>query len=179
MSEIWSKMYIGVHVQYLLFLSDCNEPWIFLTFLENTQISNLMKIHPVGAELFHTDRWVDERTDMIKPIVIYTILQMCLKMTLASRICNSHESFINITAARVWPCIAHMSESLHICSSVRCEHTFHWSWTTAIYSTEQHALLLLRISYIFSLGHCISTQYTKFSVDYYQPFFTNKQSVKH
>jgi len=37
---------------------------------------------------------------------------------------------------------------------------------------------VLRISYIFSLGHCTSTQYTKFSVDY-QPFLTNKQTVKH
>jgi len=60
-----------------------------------------MKIHPVGAELFHTDRWVDEWTDMIKPIVICTILQTRLKMTPASRICNSHESFVNITAAKV------------------------------------------------------------------------------
>ena len=31
MGAIWSKMYIGVHVKYLLFLSDCNETWIFLT----------------------------------------------------------------------------------------------------------------------------------------------------
>jgi len=81
----------------------------------------------VGAELFHTDRWVDGWTDIIKPTVICTILQMRIKMTLASRICNSHEPFVNITAARVRPCTAHMSESLHICSSVRCEHTFHWS----------------------------------------------------
>ena len=44
------------------------------------------------------------------------------------------------------------------------------------YNTEQHALLMLRISYIFPLGHCISTQYTKFSVDYYQPFLTNMHS---
>jgi len=50
-------------------------------FLENTQISNLMKTHPVGAKLFHTDRWVDEWTDTIKPIVICTILQTRLKMT--------------------------------------------------------------------------------------------------
>ena len=30
MSEIWSKMYIGLHVKYLLFLSDFHETWIFL-----------------------------------------------------------------------------------------------------------------------------------------------------
>jgi hypothetical protein len=54
-------------------------------FLENAQISNLMKIHPVGAELFHMDRWMDGWTDMIRPTVICTILQTLLKMTLASR----------------------------------------------------------------------------------------------
>jgi hypothetical protein len=31
MSEIWSKMYIGLHVTYPLFLSDFNETWIFWT----------------------------------------------------------------------------------------------------------------------------------------------------
>jgi len=31
-------------------------------FSKNTQISNLMKIRPIGAELFHTDG----RTDMTK-----------------------------------------------------------------------------------------------------------------
>jgi hypothetical protein len=44
LSEIWSKMYIGLlHVQCRLFLSDFNETWIFLTvFLE--KYSN-MKFH--------------------------------------------------------------------------------------------------------------------------------------
>jgi hypothetical protein len=31
LSEIWSKMHIGVRVKYLLFLSDFNETWIFST----------------------------------------------------------------------------------------------------------------------------------------------------
>ena len=32
LSEIWSEMYTGLHVKYLLFLSDCNETFrlIFL-----------------------------------------------------------------------------------------------------------------------------------------------------
>jgi hypothetical protein len=29
--EIWSKMYIGLHVKYPIFLSDFNETWLFLT----------------------------------------------------------------------------------------------------------------------------------------------------
>jgi len=31
MSEIWSKMYIGLHVKYPLFSSDFNETWSFST----------------------------------------------------------------------------------------------------------------------------------------------------
>jgi hypothetical protein len=51
------KMYIDLHVQSSLFLYCFNETWIFSTdFQTNTQISNFMKIRPMGAELFHTDR---------------------------------------------------------------------------------------------------------------------------
>jgi hypothetical protein len=32
---------------------------------------NLMNIRPVGAELFHADRWKDGRTDMTKLIVAF------------------------------------------------------------------------------------------------------------
>jgi len=46
-------MYNGLHVKYLLFFSDFNETSICLTdFRKNNQISNFMKIHPVGTELF-------------------------------------------------------------------------------------------------------------------------------
>ena len=63
-------MYIALHVKYPFFLSDINETWIFLTgFRKNTQISNNMKIHSVGAESFHADR----RTDMTKLIVAFHI----------------------------------------------------------------------------------------------------------
>jgi hypothetical protein len=46
-------MYIGCHVKYI--------------FFKNTQISNFMNIHPVGAKLFHVDRW----TDMMKLIAAF------------------------------------------------------------------------------------------------------------
>ena len=39
----------------------------FTDFIKNTQISNFMKIRPVGAELFHADGW----TDMKKLIVTF------------------------------------------------------------------------------------------------------------
>ena len=48
-------MYIGLHVKYPLFLSDFIGTSIFLTDFLSPLISNLMKIHPVVAELFHVD----------------------------------------------------------------------------------------------------------------------------
>jgi len=57
-------MYKGLRVKYLLFLSDYNETLIFSTnFLKNTEISNLMKIRPVRAEMFHADRQTDRNDE--------------------------------------------------------------------------------------------------------------------
>ena len=47
-------------MKYLLWLSHCNETWIFSAdFRKNVQISGIMKIRPAGAELFHADRRTD------------------------------------------------------------------------------------------------------------------------
>ena len=54
--EIWSNMYIGLHVKYLLSLSDFNESWILSTAFQKTEISNWIKIRPVAAQLFHAHR---------------------------------------------------------------------------------------------------------------------------
>jgi hypothetical protein len=40
-------------------------------FSKNTQISNLMKIRPVGADLLHADRLTDGWTDMTKLTVAF------------------------------------------------------------------------------------------------------------
>ena len=52
MSEIWSKMYIGLHVKYPFFFSDFNGTLISSTIIENFQINK-------GAEktnFLHTTR---------------------------------------------------------------------------------------------------------------------------
>ena len=65
---MWPKMSSGLHVTYLLLLSDFNENWIFMErFSKNTQISYFKKVLSVGVELFYADR----RTDMTKIIVAF------------------------------------------------------------------------------------------------------------
>jgi hypothetical protein len=57
-------MYIGLHVKYPLFLSDFIDINFLNRFSKNTHIAPSMKIHPVGAELYHADRRVEEQTDI-------------------------------------------------------------------------------------------------------------------
>jgi len=49
--------YVRLHVKCWLFSSDFNKTGISTTYFQQIpQIPNLMKIRPVGAELFHADR---------------------------------------------------------------------------------------------------------------------------
>ena len=58
-------MWKRLHVKYTLFLSDFNESRIFSTdFRKKTYISNLIKIRPAGAELFHADEMGDEHDEV-------------------------------------------------------------------------------------------------------------------
>jgi hypothetical protein len=60
------KMYIVLHVKYLLILSDFNETLIFSTdVFKNPQILNFMNIRLVKAELFHADGETDMRRLMV------------------------------------------------------------------------------------------------------------------
>jgi len=55
---------VGLYVKYPLFLSGFNETSIFLErILKNPQMPHLMKIRPVGADLFHAERQTDRQTD--------------------------------------------------------------------------------------------------------------------
>jgi hypothetical protein len=63
----YDKKYVGLHVKCPL---SCSIIWnviFFDSYSKNLQISNFMKICPVGAELFHVDGW----TDMMKLIVAF------------------------------------------------------------------------------------------------------------
>ena len=57
-----------IQAQNALFLSDFKEiRTSFNRFSKDTQMSTCMKIHPVEAEMIHSDR----RTDMMKLIVAF------------------------------------------------------------------------------------------------------------
>ena len=67
MREILSEMYIGLHVNTIILVRfELNFNRLDRVF-KNTQISNFMKILPIGAQLLHADR----RTDMTKLIVAF------------------------------------------------------------------------------------------------------------
>jgi hypothetical protein len=73
MSEIWSFMYIGLHVNYPSFLSDFNEAWIF-----STDFRKILKYHmPWKSVLWQpscsarTDRRIDIETGVTKLIFAF------------------------------------------------------------------------------------------------------------
>jgi len=63
-------MYTGLHVKYPLFLSDLIQIKFSQKIFEKTQITKIMKIHLVGAELFHANK-PDRPKDMTKLIVAF------------------------------------------------------------------------------------------------------------
>ena len=68
LSELWSQMYIGLHVKYQLFLSDFHEICIFLTFPKSTQY----KISWKSVQWEQScSMWTDGQTDMMKLIFAF------------------------------------------------------------------------------------------------------------
>ena len=73
-------------MKYRLFLSHFNETCIFSINLRKLgQISNFIKIRPVGAELFHADGWKDRQADMTKLIVAARSFANTSKKSLESK----------------------------------------------------------------------------------------------
>jgi hypothetical protein len=57
----WSSCKVGLPGV----LNGFNETWIFSIFFfsKNIPVSNFMKVRPMGAELFHTDRRTDRHDE--------------------------------------------------------------------------------------------------------------------
>jgi hypothetical protein len=64
-------MYIGLHVQYPLFLSGLMKLEFSRQIFERQLYLNFMKFLPVGAELLHEGRWMERQTDMTKLILAF------------------------------------------------------------------------------------------------------------
>ena len=55
-----TKMFLGLHVKCLTFLSNLNKIWIFYTNFHNkSPVLHFMAICPVGTMLIHVDRQTD------------------------------------------------------------------------------------------------------------------------
>jgi hypothetical protein len=66
MSEIWSKIFIGLHVKYRLFLSDFSETWIFSTGFRKTLNTKFHENPFSGSRVVQCGR-KDGRTDITNP----------------------------------------------------------------------------------------------------------------
>ena len=61
-----------VFMQSICYSCRISKNWNFLhRFSKNPQIWNFTKIYPVGAELFHANRWIEGQTDRTKLTVAY------------------------------------------------------------------------------------------------------------
>ena len=63
-TEILSRIRASLHVKNFLFSLNFNENRIFLTdFRKSPDVSNFMKIRPVRAVFFYTERQTDAQAD--------------------------------------------------------------------------------------------------------------------
>ena len=80
MSEIWSKLHIGLYVQYRLFLGDFKVTWIFTTYVRNIKFhekpSNGSRVVPCGQ--------MDGQTDMTKLTITFRNFANAPKHTMRS-----------------------------------------------------------------------------------------------
>jgi len=66
MSEVWSKMHIALHVKYPLFMSECNDTWIF-----STHFRKILKYKLSWKSVQWEPSADDGQTDMTKLIVAF------------------------------------------------------------------------------------------------------------
>jgi hypothetical protein len=71
MSNIWSKMCIGLRIKYLLFWPDFNDAWIFSTYFRKIPKYEISWKSVQWEPSFSMKRQNDGRTDMTKLIVAF------------------------------------------------------------------------------------------------------------
>ena len=113
--------------------SSCKVPVILLIFVmklelslqifekKNRQTSNLIKIRPVGAEVFHADRLfaIFRKAQKKKPTIIIWKHSLFEEESAFRRICNPNRIFFSMfTVGDIWSCHSRSHED---CDIVGCE----------------------------------------------------------
>ena len=125
-SEIWSNMYIGVHVKYRY----CCQ--IFMTlelidrFAKNNKTLNFTKIRQVGAELFHADR----QTDMAKLRAALRNLANALENALFTQNISPYNSYGFTGNRRQITVSAHSTVTKRSCSATSSDYSSHLNLQT-------------------------------------------------
>jgi hypothetical protein len=90
-------MYVGLHANYLLLLSDFSETRILQISLKKNQVSNVMRIRPEGAQSFHADEQTDGHTDMKRLTVAFVMLRMRPKIKYNTRCITENANIFRYT----------------------------------------------------------------------------------
>jgi hypothetical protein len=85
-------MYLGLHVKYFLFLSDCNETRNFLTDFSKTTLNIKFPENPSSGNQVAPYGQTDGRTDMTKLIVAFCNFTIALKNFIAEKLNESPQN---------------------------------------------------------------------------------------
>ena len=77
-NKIWSKLYIGLHVKYPLFLSDFNRTWFFSKYFQKYSNINIHDNPSSGSQVVPCKQ-KDWQTWLCK-LLLFTVFWTCLKM---------------------------------------------------------------------------------------------------
>ena len=105
--RIQRDIIVNIHessCKYSLILLDFKKLEISRQFLRNIQVSNFMKIRPLGDELFHADEWTDRQADMSKVIIAFRNFSSSLKIRIINDIkvlCRYPEAYTVRSRVRI------------------------------------------------------------------------------
>ena len=171
LSEIWPIMYIGLQVKYPSFLSDFNETPVFSTDFRKTQISDFMKIHPMGAELFRADGQTDRQTLLLLFSRLYDVsTSSCAHFTIilySSSSCLCHYEAYSHFSQFLWTRLKLDALPFTSCKWHCSTCTFVLSYPITKLISSHNPMPVHSTSYIISREHPFS-HYLSLSISVFQ-----------